>query len=77
MKSESVRTIFVGVVGTTLSFTLERYSLFASAAAATFTAAFMALKCLDWIIEKRLKNHQDECPAAQKELPPKPPDPTV
>ena len=44
----TMRTTLVGVIGTGASFTLERYSLIMSAAAATLTALYMLFKCIDW-----------------------------
>lgn len=51
--TEGMRTTTVGVIGTVTALTLERYSLMASAVAASATALYMTFKCIDWIIEKR------------------------
>lgn len=49
-KFDTLKTLSVGVVGTFSALTLERYSLIASAAAATLTALYMLFKCIDWLI---------------------------
>ncbi len=45
--NDAMKTTIVGVGGTMLSMTLERYSLIASAVAATGTAVYMILKCVE------------------------------
>ena len=52
---DAMRTTIVGVGGTILSMTLERYSLIASAVAATGTALYMILKCIEIIAPKVVK----------------------
>ena len=58
MKSESMQTTAVGVIGTGGSLVIAQYNEIIGAIGVTLTAAYMAFKCYDWITAKILANRQ-------------------